>query len=113
MLFKLWNGKESINGVNAEDIKKSFGNSKLALFYNVENVIERIEEIDVLRSVYELSKEEYPTDEDVCNGYLSKLAEQEAIVVETTEQKLERVELEILGAITDLYEEIASLKEGK
>ena len=48
MLFKIWNGKESINGVNAEEIKKSFGNNKLALFYNVENVIERIEEIDVL-----------------------------------------------------------------
>lgn len=79
MLFKIWNGEESINGVNAEDIKKSFGNSKLALFYNVENVIERIEEIDVLRSVYDLSKEEYPTDKDVCEGYLAKLEEEKNI----------------------------------
>ena len=91
MKFKFWNGTDSINGVSADYFKKDFGNKTVALFYNVENVIERIEDIDVLRSVYGLSVEEYPTNEDVCDGYLQALATQETKAQEAQSQ-LDRIE---------------------
>lgn len=101
MNFKIWNGKESINGISADEIKKSFGNKTLALFYNIENVIERIEDIDILRSVYNLTLEEYPTNEDVCNGYLQALAKQEEEAKEQANQ-LDRIEANTASLKADI-----------
>ena len=91
MQYKVWNKKESINGVSATEITKSFGSGTLLLFYNVENVIERIEDVNILRSVYNLPVDEYPTDASVAEGYLAKLAEQEE-AAKASESQLDRIE---------------------
>ena len=104
MKFKIWNGIDTINGVSADYFKKEFANKTVALFYNVENAIERIEDIDVLRSVYNLSVEEYPTNEDVCNGYLQALAKQETKAQEAQSQ-LDRIEKGTNQLLSDIKAE--------
>lgn len=104
MNFKIWNGTDSINGVSADYFKKEFANKTLALFYKVENVIERIEDIDILRSVYNLSLEEFPTNEDVCNGYLQALATQKQQASEEKSQ-LDRIESGTTQLLADIKAE--------
>ena len=91
MNYKLWDGKESINGVGPETIKAKHGDKKLALFYTVEGVIERIEDLDILRSVYGLTDEKYI---EICEE-ASKVKPEE-VTNETLNKKLDQI-LEILS----------------
>lgn len=77
--YKKWNGVDSINGASANRVAESFGTKNLWLFYNEYDVVERIEQIKVLRSVYNISEQEFPTEESVCAEYLRLLdAEKQA-----------------------------------
>ena len=68
--FKIWDGKEPINGLEPARVREIYGTKPLMLFYKIEDSVERIEYENIIRSNYDLSYEEFPTIESVAQEYL-------------------------------------------